>query len=93
MSIQEIIKQQETVIVDVRSPQEFAGGNVADSINIPLQELPSRAHELEKINGNIVVCCASGGRSSMATQMLHGHGFRNVYNGGGWTEVNYYKNN
>ncbi len=93
MSIQEIIKQNETVVLDVRTPQEYAGGNVVDSINIPLQELPARVHELGKINGNIVVCCASGGRSSMATQMLQGQGFRNVYNGGGWTEVNYYKNN
>jgi len=93
MSIQEIIQQRETVIVDVRTPQEFAGGNVAESINIPLQELPARAHELGKVNGNIVLCCASGGRSSMATQMLQGQGFRNVYNGGGWMEVNYYKNN
>lgn len=93
MSIKEIIQQNETVVVDVRTPQEFAGGNVANSINIPLQELPARVHELGQMKGNIVLCCASGGRSGMATQMLQGQGFRNVYNGGGWTDVNYYKNN
>ncbi|MBZ0097525.1 MAG: rhodanese-like domain-containing protein [Taibaiella sp.] len=93
MSIREIIKQNETVIVDVRTPQEFSGGNVANSINIPLQELPAHVGDLTKINGNIVLCCASGGRSSIATQMLQGQGFRNVYNGGGWMDVNYYKNN
>lgn len=93
MSIREIIKQNETVIVDVRTPQEFSGGSVANSINIPLQELPNRVGDLTKINGSIVLCCASGGRSSIATQMLQGQGFRNVYNGGGWMDVNYYKNN
>lgn len=93
MSINEIIKHSQTVIVDVRSREEFAGGNVANSINIPLQEIQQRSNELKNIDGNIVFCCASGGRSGMATQALQQMGFNNVYNGGGWTEVNYYKNN
>lgn len=93
MSINEIIKDRSTVVVDVRSREEFMGGNVADSINIPLQEIQQRAAELKNITGNIVLCCASGNRSGMATQFLKGMGFANVYNGGGWTEVNYYKNN
>lgn len=93
MSINEIIKDQSTVVVDVRSREEFMGGNVADSINIPLQEIQQRASELKSIPGNIVLCCASGNRSGMATQVLKSMGFANVYNGGGWTEVNYYKNN
>ncbi|MCB0697747.1 MAG: rhodanese-like domain-containing protein [Chitinophagaceae bacterium] len=93
MSIKEIIKQEGTVIIDVRSPMEFSGGSVADSINIPLQELPGRISELKQQTGNIVLCCASGGRSGIATQLLQGQGFSNVYNGGGWTDVNYWKNN
>lgn len=93
MSIKEIIKQDKTVIIDVRSPQEFSGGNVANSINIPLQEITGRMDELKNISGNIVLCCASGGRSGIATQVLQGQGFSNVYNGGGWTDVNFYKNN
>ncbi len=93
MSIKEIINQSGTTIIDVRSPMEFSGGNVADSINIPLQELPNRISELNKESGNIVLCCASGGRSGIATQLLQGQGFNNVYNGGGWTDVNYLKNN
>lgn len=91
MSIGEIVKNSETIIVDVRTPEEFMGGNVVNSINIPLQELPHRVNELNKDN-TIVLCCASGGRSGIATQLLQGQGFGNVYNGGGWTEVNYLKN-
>lgn len=93
MSIKEIISNAETTIIDVRTPEEFSGGNVANSINIPLQELPQRINELNKGQGNIVLCCASGGRSGIATQLLQGQGFNNVYNGGGWTDVNYLKNN
>lgn len=93
MSIKELVQKSDTTIVDVRTPEEFQGGNVVDSINIPLQELPHRVGELKNINGNIVLCCASGGRSGVATDILKGQGFGNVYNGGGWTDVNYLKNN
>ena len=93
MSISEIVKKVDTSIVDVRTREEFIGGNIVDSINIPLNELQTRLDELKSINGNIVLCCASGGRSGMAMQMLQGQGFNNVYNGGGWTDVNYLLNN
>lgn len=93
MNLTEIIKNNETTIIDVRTPEEFIGGNVVGSKNIPLNELPARVDELKSINGDIVLCCASGGRSGMATQMLQSNGFSNVYNGGGWTEVNFHKNN
>lgn len=91
MSVAELVKDSGTIIVDVRTPEEFMGGNVVNSINIPLQELPHRFNELNK-EDNIVLCCASGGRSGIATQLLQGQGFSSVYNGGGWTEVNYMKN-
>ena len=32
--------ENERTIIDVRSPMEFMGGNIAGSINIPLQEIP-----------------------------------------------------
>jgi phage shock protein E len=45
MNIEKIIKEKQGTIVDVRTPQEFMGGNVAGSINIPVQELTSRMEE------------------------------------------------
>ena len=47
-------------VVDVRTPGEFAGGNVAGSINIPLQEIVDRAGELDNMVKPIIFCCASG---------------------------------
>jgi len=87
MEITEMIKIG--TVVDVRTPAEFAGGHVSNSINIPLQELTNRLDELKGLKQPLVLCCASGGRSGMADQMLSSQGFDCV-NGGGWLEVNYY---
>lgn len=81
------------VVVDVRTPQEYAGGHVADSLNIPLNELPANIDKLKNIDGSILLCCASGARSNMAKQMLSQHGLLNVTDGGSWTSVNFQMNN
>ena len=83
--------QNGAVIVDVRSPQEFASGHVAGSKNVPLQVLDARAHELKKHSGNLVLCCASGNRSGMAVRALEKQGIQAV-NGGGWMAVQQMKN-
>ncbi|OGR59095.1 MAG: hypothetical protein A2X36_16900 [Elusimicrobia bacterium GWA2_69_24] len=74
------------VIVDVRSPGEFAGGNRPGSINIPLDELPARAKELDP-SKPVIVCCASGTRSGIARGILMAKGFREVLNAGPWTNT------
>jgi len=89
--LSEILRSDKTVVVDVRSPQEFMGGHVAGSMNIPLNEIPEHLDELKKM-GQIVLCCASGGRSHQATIFLHQQGISCI-NGGAWTDVNYFKNN
>lgn len=88
-----MIKNSDTAIIDVRSRAEFMGGNVAGSINIPLQEIEQRMDELKAVKGQIILCCASGNRSGMATQILRQKGFDNVYNGGSWFDVNHVRNN
>ena len=86
MSI-ENIDIKEAMIIDVRTPGEFMMGNVEGSINIPLDEVSSRVEEFKNIEGNLVLCCASGGRSGQATMFLQQNGLSNVYNGGGWQTV------
>ncbi|WP_396156144.1 rhodanese-like domain-containing protein [Flavobacterium macrobrachii] len=74
-------------LVDVRTPAEFAEGNVKGSVNIPLDQVQN---QLAKFKGkeNIVVFCRSGNRSSQAKSILEQNGFTNVTNGGTWQEVN-----
>ncbi len=74
-------------IVDVRSREEFASGNIAGSINIPLQEVVERSDEIMEMEGPILFCCLSGGRSGQATQYFKAKGL-DCENGGGWLELN-----
>jgi rhodanese-related sulfurtransferase len=77
---------QNAQVIDVRSPQEFAGGHAAGSINIPLQELNARMGEIDRQRA-VVVCCASGTRSGMAKRMLEQNGFATVFNAGSWRQI------
>ena len=79
--------ENERTIIDVRSPMEFMGGNIAGSINIPLQEIPSKLEKIKEMN-NPVLCCASGNRSGQAVNFLKSNGI-DCENGGGWMELNY----
>lgn len=75
-------------VIDVRSRAEFAGGHVAGSINIPLQEIGERIGEIRSMNKKIVLCCASGARSNSATDYLRSQGIE-CENGGSWMDVNF----
>ena len=90
MNLENIIKNNEGTILDVRTPGEFMGGSVAGSVNIPVQEVMDRLDEVKKLKTPLVLCCASGQRSGMAQQMLSAEGIE-CYNGGGWMDVNFYK--
>lgn len=74
-------------IVDVRSNKEFESGNVTDSINIPLSELKDHV-EMLRTKQPLILCCASGMRSSMAVKELKENGIEFLINGGSWQEVN-----
>lgn len=90
MNLEKIISEKQGTIVDVRTIGEYMGGNVAGSINIPLQEIPYRIEELKNLKQPLVLCCASGGRSGQATQFLSHQGLE-CFNGGSWLDVNYYQ--
>lgn len=88
MNIENLIAKGEGTVVDVRTREEFMGGNVADSINIPLNEIPDRVEEIKAIKSPLILCCASGNRSGQAERYLSAQGVDCV-NGGSWLDVNY----
>jgi rhodanese-related sulfurtransferase len=63
------------MLLDVRSPGEFAGGHIDGAVSIPVQELAGRIDELGDKTGQIVVYCQSGNRSAMAKRLLESRGF------------------
>ncbi len=73
-------------IIDVRTPGEYQGGHIKGSKNIPLQVLTSKTTTLDKTKP-IITCCASGMRSASAKSVLLKNGFTEVYNGGGWNNL------
>ncbi len=69
------------ILLDVRSPQEYAEGHMQGSICIPSYEI---MHRVEKIipdkNATIVAYCEYGGRSRKTVNILKTMGYKNVYN-------------
>lgn len=73
------------LLVDVRTPQEFAAGHIPGSLNVPVTELEERLAELGDRRRPIVLYCHSGNRSGRAARMLRKEGFTSVYDLGPMT--------
>ncbi|WP_409484626.1 FAD-dependent oxidoreductase [Arsenicicoccus dermatophilus] len=71
------------VVLDVRTPEEFARGAIPGAINIPVDELRSRAAEVPE--GDLIVHCAVGIRAHVAAQLLGRQGRRVRNLDGGYT--------
>lgn len=71
------------LIIDVREPQEFAGGHVAGAINLPPSKLMGDLPELTSVakDTEIILYCRSGSRSNVAIQILKSKGYTNLING------------
>jgi rhodanese-related sulfurtransferase len=90
MNLEKLISEKSATIIDVRSPSEFATAHAEEAINIPLNEIENRLDEIKQLSQPLILCCASGGRSAIATQMLTNQGFE-CYNAGSWSKVNKYQ--
>lgn len=74
----QLLNQGKVSIVDVRTPEEFKGGHLPKSLNIPLDQLAARAGELGKTSPVLVVC-AVGARAARGAAQLRRAGFDKVY--------------
>ncbi len=71
----------DVVVLDVRTKSEYDAGHVYGTLWIPVAELESRIDELAgHENHEIIVYCASGGRSATASGILDSYNFTKVYN-------------
>lgn len=74
------------ILVDVRTPAEFAQGHAKNAKNVPLDTIESKIKKFAEIKKPIVMCCRSGMRSGQATAILKRYGIQEVYNGGPWNK-------
>lgn len=78
---EEIISQNDNVVIlDVRTPEEFSGGYIKEAqlINFFDEDFQSQIEKLDK-DKIYVVYCKSGMRQSQAANMMEGLGFKKVY--------------
>ena len=76
------------VIIDVRTPQEFATGSIEGAVNLPLKGLPdSLLNEGMELDEEVVVYCRSGRRSAEAKTLLKAAGFELVFDGGPMSQL------
>ncbi len=74
----------EIIILDVRTEEEFALGHIKDALLIPDYELEERAEEqLKDKEATILVYCRSGRRSAQAAKTLNRLGYTSIYDFGG----------
>ena len=77
-----------TVIIDVRSPQEFDSGHVEGALNIPHTEIGQKiSGQVPDHSTPIKLYCAAGRRAQMALDVLKGMGYTDLENLGGYEEA------
>ena len=76
--------RDDIVLVDVRTPEEFAEGHIEGAVNINLQG-PDFEGEIAELDpsATYVVYCRSGNRSATAAEIMADAGFTDVYDMGG----------
>ncbi len=77
MVAEELAGAAPPVLLDIRSPREWAAKHIAGSVNIPLNHLQERIAEVPR-GRRLAVHCAGGYRSSIAASILHQYGMTNL---------------
>lgn len=74
------------IILDVRTQGEYETGHIEGSVNISLGSIRQRYVELDP-EKTYITTCSHGLRSVKAESLLKERGFKNVYNGGAWIDL------
>lgn len=81
--LEDYIKDQDAILIDVRRPEEYAEGYLEDAINIPNECIEDIERIVQDKNRNIYLYCRTGNRSGQSLEKLKKLGYKNVYNIGG----------
>ena len=77
-----------SVVIDVRTKQEYDQGHLKNAVNIPYDEIKGKIkNHVKDINENIIVYCRSGRRSGIAKKNLDDMGYKNVINAGAYRDL------
>ena len=73
-------EQKEIILLDVRTPEEYAQGHIQKSVLMPLNTLHKNVTSLTDKSKQLYVYCRSGSRSVQAVRILQQLGYTNVTN-------------
>jgi rhodanese-related sulfurtransferase len=74
----QLINGRNAVVVDVRTPEEFATGSLPGARNIPVDKFDQKMRDIKK-DKPLIVVCASGSRAGRAAAQLRASGYGEVY--------------
>ena len=77
--LQEMMKQGDLLLLDVRTDAEVARGKIPQGDPLPLHLLPMRLPGMDK-HATTVFYCQTGGRSAQAAAFAAANGFTDAYN-------------
>ncbi len=83
VGVRSFLSTEGTVLLDVRTPGEYAEGHIEGSKNIPLQSIEQAALVIKEKDTPLFVHCRSGARSAEATSILKRMGYTKVEDIGG----------
>ena len=81
--VEEFMENEGSVLLDVRTAQEYSQGHISGSINIPLDSLDKINKLVSDKSVPLYVHCLSGARSGRAVSELKSMGYEKVKNIGG----------
>lgn len=85
----ELIDNDEVIVIDVRTQEEYDEGHIPNATLIPEDEIDNKMEDLDK-DASYLMVCRSGNRSSNASEMLAKNGFEHIKNlKGGMNEWTY----
>lgn len=74
------MNDSETVIIDVREPNEFSQSHIENAINSPLSKLPEQLGKLEPYKKKpVLIACQTGTRAASAAKILTKAGFEQIF--------------
>lgn len=86
----QLINDRNAIVVDVRTPDEFAKGSLPHARNVPAEKIADRQKELKK-DKPLILVCATGATAGKVAAQLRASGYNEVYvlAGGlaGWREA------
>lgn len=75
----QLINSRNAVIVDVRTPQEFATGSLPGARNVEVDKVDKVDEKMIKKDKPLIVVCATGSRAGKAAAQLRARGYGEVY--------------